>query len=151
MMDALWQELTSGLHDSKQLAHVIIRLVAATLLGAIVGLQRESTRKPAGLRTHILVSLATAAFVISCSSVGMSSDGLSRVITTRTLGGWRRFRSWLTQRISWKMCFGLEVPPAQARVQSAKSSRVALAWMFATLTKLSKLTSNAAIHFVTLL
>ena len=80
MMDALWQELTSGLHDSKQLAHVIIRLVAATLLGAIVGLQRESTRKPAGLRTHILVSLATAAFVISCSSVGMSSDGLSRVI-----------------------------------------------------------------------
>src|SRR5436190_9491987 len=80
MMDALWQELTSGLHDSKQLAHVIIRLVAATLLGAIVGLQRESNRKPAGLRTHILVSLATAAFVISCSSVGMSSDGLSRVI-----------------------------------------------------------------------
>ena len=79
-MDALWQELTSGLHDSKQLSHVIIRLVAATLLGAIVGLQRERTRKPAGLRTHILVSLATAAFVISCSSVGMSSDGLSRVI-----------------------------------------------------------------------
>ena len=80
MMDALWQELTSGLHDSRQLAQVIIRLVAATLFGAIVGIQRESTRKPAGLRTHILVSLATAAFVISCSSVGMSSDGLSRVI-----------------------------------------------------------------------
>src|SRR5881397_177687 len=76
MMDALWQELTSGLHDSRQLAHVIIRLVAATLFGAIVGIQRESTRKPAGLRTHILVSLATAAFVISCSSIGMSLDGL---------------------------------------------------------------------------
>jgi len=80
MLDVLWQELTSGLHDSKQLAHVIIRLVAATLFGAIVGIQRESTRKPAGLRTHILVSLATAAFVISCSGVGMSLDGLSRVI-----------------------------------------------------------------------
>ncbi len=80
MMDALWQELTSGLHDSRQLAQVIIRLVAATLFGAIVGIQRESTRKPAGLRTHILVSLATAAFVISCSSIGMSLDGLSRVI-----------------------------------------------------------------------
>ena len=51
MMDALWQELTSGLHDSRQLAQVIIRLVAATLFGAIVGIQRESTRKPAGLRT----------------------------------------------------------------------------------------------------
>ena len=80
MMDVLWQELTSGLHDSKQIARVIIRLVAAALLGAIIGLQREKTGKPAGLRTHVLVSLATAAFVVSCSSVAMSSDGLSRVI-----------------------------------------------------------------------
>lgn len=80
MMDVFWQELTSGLHDSKQLAHVIIRLLAATLLGGAVGIQRESTRKPAGLRTHMMVSLATAAFVIACSSVGMSLDGSSRVI-----------------------------------------------------------------------
>src|SRR5260370_11715963 len=80
MLHVLWQELSSGLHNSEQLMHVIIRLVAAALLGALVGIQRESTRKPAGLRTHMLVSLATAAFVISCSRVGMSSDGLSRVI-----------------------------------------------------------------------
>src|SRR6266404_2121617 len=80
MLHVLWQEISSGLHNSEQLMHVIIRLVAAALLGALVGIQRESTRKPAGLRTHMLVSLATAAFVISCSSVGMSSDGLSRVI-----------------------------------------------------------------------
>ena len=80
MWDALWQELSSGLHDSKQLTRVLIRLLAATLLGGIVGIQREHTGKPAGLRTHILVSLATAAFVISCSNVGMSLDGLSRVI-----------------------------------------------------------------------
>ena len=80
MMDVLWQELSSGLHDSKQLAHVIIRLVAATLLSAIVGIQRQESGKPAGLRTHMLVSLATAAFIISCAGVGISSDGLSRVI-----------------------------------------------------------------------
>src|SRR5260370_21468463 len=80
MWDVLWQELTSGLHDSKQLTRVIIRLIAATLFGAIVGIQRESTRKPAGLRTHMLVSLATAAFVTACSAVGMSLDGFSRVI-----------------------------------------------------------------------
>ena len=79
MMDALWQELTFGLRDSK-LPHVIIRLLAAALLGAIVGIQRQTTRKPAGLRTHMLVSLATAAFVIACSGAGMSSDGVSRVI-----------------------------------------------------------------------
>jgi putative Mg2+ transporter-C (MgtC) family protein len=79
-MDVLWDELTSGLPNARQLAHVIIRLIAATLLGAVVGIQRESVGKPAGLRTHILVCLGTAVFVVACSGVGMSSDGLSRVI-----------------------------------------------------------------------
>jgi putative Mg2+ transporter-C (MgtC) family protein len=80
MMEVFWQELTSGLHDSKQVTRVLIRLVAATLLGAIIGIQRERTRKPAGLRTHVLVSLATAAFVIAGSSFGMTTEGLSRMI-----------------------------------------------------------------------
>lgn len=79
-MDIFWEELTSGLPDARQLVHVIIRLIAATLLGAVVGFQREKARKPAGLRTHILVSLGTAVFVLACSGVGMSLDGLSRVI-----------------------------------------------------------------------
>ena len=79
-MDVLWEELTFGLADRQQLARVIIRLLAATLLGAIVGLERERAGKPAGLRTHTLVCLGTAIFVLVCSGVGMSSDGLSRVI-----------------------------------------------------------------------
>ena len=60
--------------------HVIIRILAATLLGALVGYQRERAGKPAGLRTHILVCLGTAVFVLSCAGVGMSLEGLSRVI-----------------------------------------------------------------------
>jgi len=79
-MDVLWQELTSGLHDSKQLAHVIIRLLAAAILGGLVGFQRETTHKPAGLRTHMLVSVATAAFVVAAASGGLSVEGWSRVI-----------------------------------------------------------------------
>jgi putative Mg2+ transporter-C (MgtC) family protein len=79
MWDVLVQELTSGVHDSKQLARVIIRILAATILGAIIGLQRQSTHKPAGLRTHMLVCLATAAIVATCS-IGMSQEGLSRVV-----------------------------------------------------------------------
>ena len=59
---------------------VVIRLFAATLLGALVGFQRERAGKPAGLRTHILVALGPAVFVIACYGAGMSSDGLSRVI-----------------------------------------------------------------------
>jgi putative Mg2+ transporter-C (MgtC) family protein len=80
MLNVLWQELTHGLHGPDEILHVIIRLVAALILGGIVGVQRESTRKPAGLRTHVLVSVATAAFVTACSAGGMSPDGLSRVI-----------------------------------------------------------------------
>jgi putative Mg2+ transporter-C (MgtC) family protein len=79
-MDIFWEELTSGLPDARQLVHVIIRLVAATLLGAVVGFQRERAGKPAGLRTHMLVTLGTTVFVLACSGAGMSSDGLSRVI-----------------------------------------------------------------------
>ena len=79
-MDIIWEELTSGLPDGGQLVRVFIRLIAATLLGAVVGVQRERAGKPAGLRTHMLVTLGTAVFVLACSGVGMSLDGLSRVI-----------------------------------------------------------------------
>src|SRR5512141_3194470 len=79
-MEILWEELSRGLPNLRQVMVVIIRLFAATLLGALVGIQRERAGKPAGLRTHILVALGTAVFVIACAGAGMSSDGLSRVI-----------------------------------------------------------------------
>src|SRR5918997_6062292 len=79
-MDVIWEELTAGLGDARQLIHVLIRLAAATLLGAVVGIQRERAGKPAGLRTHMLVTLGTAVFVLACSGVGMGHDALSRVI-----------------------------------------------------------------------
>jgi putative Mg2+ transporter-C (MgtC) family protein len=59
---------------------VLVRLVAAVLLGAAMGIEREVAGKPVGLRTHMIVTLGTAVFVLACSAVGMSSDGLSRVI-----------------------------------------------------------------------
>jgi len=79
-MDIIWEELTAGLPDVRQLIHVLIRLLAATLLGAVVGFERERARKPAGLRTHMLVALGTTVFVLVCTGVGMSLDGVSRVI-----------------------------------------------------------------------
>jgi len=79
-MDIVWEELTAGLPDKRQLVHFLIRLMAASVLGAIVGLNREKAGKPAGMRTHILVCLGTTVFISGCSGVGMSSDGLSRVI-----------------------------------------------------------------------
>lgn len=79
-MEVFWEELTAGLPNSRQLAHVMIRLIAAAILGAVIGIQREKVGKPAGLRTHILVTLGTTVFIVACNGYGMSSDGLSRVI-----------------------------------------------------------------------
>lgn len=85
-MDILWNELAAGFPDARQLAHVVIRLVAAAVLGALVGWERERSGKAAGLRTHMLVSLGTALFVIAAEGSGMSSDGVSRVVQGLTTG-----------------------------------------------------------------
>ena len=79
-MDLLWQELTNGLPDARQFVTVLIRVIASVVLGGIVGIEREKAGKPAGLRTHILVSLGTAIVVLACAGSGMNMDGLSRVI-----------------------------------------------------------------------
>jgi putative Mg2+ transporter-C (MgtC) family protein len=79
-MDDLLRELTDGLPDATQIARVVIRLLAAALLGAVIGIQRERAGKAAGLRTHMLVSLGAALFVVACLESGMSSSDLSRVI-----------------------------------------------------------------------
>jgi putative Mg2+ transporter-C (MgtC) family protein len=79
-MDIILEELTTGLPDARQFTRIVIRLLVAMLLGAIVGIQREQTGKPAGLRTHMLVALGAALFVIAPVEAGMASDDLSRVI-----------------------------------------------------------------------
>ena len=85
-MDPLWHELTNGFPDRNRLIIVLLRVFAALLLGAVVGIERERAGKPAGLRTHMLVSLGTAVVVIACQDSGMSLDGLSRVIQGMVTG-----------------------------------------------------------------
>lgn len=43
---------------------VILRVLAAAVLGGAVGFEREYSGQPAGLRTHLLVALGSAAFTI---------------------------------------------------------------------------------------
>lgn len=45
-------------------SEIAIRLILATFFGALVGFERELRDRPAGLRTHMLVSLAAAMFTI---------------------------------------------------------------------------------------
>lgn len=79
-MDVLWNELTFGLPERKQLIQVIVRLLASVIVAGIIGFQRETAGKSAGLRTHILVSLGSTVFVLGCIGAGMHEDALSRVI-----------------------------------------------------------------------
>jgi putative Mg2+ transporter-C (MgtC) family protein len=51
-----------------------IRLLLASLLGGVVGWQRESADKPAGFRTHIIVCLGAALFTL-VSAVGFFGTG----------------------------------------------------------------------------
>ena len=43
---------------------VILRLLLAIALGGIIGLEREASHKPAGLRTHIMICLSAALMMI---------------------------------------------------------------------------------------
>ena len=44
---------------------VLVRLLLSSLLGGLIGLEREVHGRPAGFRTHLLVSLGSCLFVIS--------------------------------------------------------------------------------------
>jgi putative Mg2+ transporter-C (MgtC) family protein len=59
------------------------RLCFAALIGAIIGLERQLKNKPAGLRTHMLVSLGSSVFTLITIQIGgteLSIDSLSRVV-----------------------------------------------------------------------
>jgi len=80
MTDLIVQELSGTLPSLRELVRVTVRLFAALAVGALIGYQRERVGKAAGLRTHMLVSMGTALFVISALEFGMGEDAVSRVI-----------------------------------------------------------------------
>jgi putative Mg2+ transporter-C (MgtC) family protein len=79
-MDVLLSELAASLPDPAQAVRITIRFFAAIAVGAIVGFEREQTGKAAGLRTHLLVSVASALFVLAPLEGGMATNDVSRVI-----------------------------------------------------------------------
>ncbi|GAA0566950.1 MgtC/SapB family protein [Rhizomicrobium electricum] len=59
---------------------VALRLGAAALLGALIGLDRELRHKSAGVRTISLVTLGTAVAVLAATGATADSAASSRVI-----------------------------------------------------------------------
>jgi putative Mg2+ transporter-C (MgtC) family protein len=69
--------------DVHGLAEVVLRLVVAALVGCLIGLNRDLKGKPAGVRTHGLVTLGAAVVTLATLSPGgVASDpnAVSRVI-----------------------------------------------------------------------
>jgi putative Mg2+ transporter-C (MgtC) family protein len=79
LMDPLAEPLFASL-DPSQLMRIAARLGTAALLGGVLGFERERVGKAAGLRTHMLVALGSALFIVAPLEAGMDLEGLSRVI-----------------------------------------------------------------------
>ena len=66
------------LHDLS--SYVVARLLLASVLGGLVGLERELSRKPAGIRTNMLICLGSALFtVISYEMAGNVGGDHTRI------------------------------------------------------------------------
>ena len=79
----VWQTLQAefaDIGDARQLTQVTVRLLIAAILGGILGFEREHKGKAAGVRTHMLVALGAALFVLVPQMSGNQADAMSRVV-----------------------------------------------------------------------
>lgn len=86
-MSAWWDEVLltiqeefTDITDPAQATRVCVRLTVAVVLGGLLGYERELRGTSAGLRTHMLVALGSALFVLVPLEAGVSKDDLSRVL-----------------------------------------------------------------------
>jgi putative Mg2+ transporter-C (MgtC) family protein len=56
-----------------------VPLVAAVVLGGMIGLEREIHRKPAGLRTNILICMGAATFMVIANKMFADPDAIFRM------------------------------------------------------------------------
>ena len=76
----------SDIPDIEQLTRVVLRLLVAMVLGAVIGYERERSDSAAGLRTHMLVSLGAALFVLAPLQAGIDPADLSRELRQKMIG-----------------------------------------------------------------
>mgnify|MGYP000617879600 FL=1 len=83
----MWQEIWntvlsefSDVPDAEQVTRITLRLLVAATLGGLLGYEREQQGKSAGVRTHMLVAIGAALFVLIPQQAGASSADLSRIL-----------------------------------------------------------------------
>ena len=83
MLEEIWTTVVSefsDVPDVSTITRITLRLVLAAMLGGILGYERERKGRSAGLRTHMLVAVGAALFVIGPRQAGMPIEDMSRVI-----------------------------------------------------------------------
>ncbi|WP_439687332.1 Protein MgtC [Cupriavidus oxalaticus] len=86
-MDGVWSEIYSAIRaefsdlpDAGEATRLLVRLTLAVVLGGLIGYEREASGKAAGLRTHMLVALGSALFVVVPLQAGVPLADISRVL-----------------------------------------------------------------------
>lgn len=83
ILSEIWKAIQSEFSDISsvtQATTLVLRLVSASILGGLIGYERELKGKSAGLRTHMLVALGSALFIITPQQAGASPEDISRIL-----------------------------------------------------------------------
>ncbi len=83
MLEEIWTTILSefsDIPDATQVTRIALRLSVAAVLGGLLGFERAQQGKSAGVRTHMLVAMGAALFVLIPQQAGVSSADLSRVL-----------------------------------------------------------------------
>ena len=73
-------ELSLELPGTAEAIRILVRMLVAMAAGALLGYERQQTRKAAGFRTHILVALGSSLFVLAPLEAGMPPADVSRIV-----------------------------------------------------------------------
>lgn len=86
-MSDTWQQISttiaaefSDLKDVTEITRISVRLLIAAILGGILGFEREQKGKAAGIKTHMLVCIGAALFILIPQQAGLTEAELSRVV-----------------------------------------------------------------------
>ena len=84
---AWWEQVAStvaaefsDVGDVTQFTRITLRLLLASVLGFALGFERDQQGKAAGVRTHMLVAIGAALFVLVPQQAGTEPADMSRVI-----------------------------------------------------------------------
>ena len=83
MGQEIWATIVSEFSDIPDLSsmtRISLRLVLAAVLGGILGYERELKARSAGVRTHMLVAVGAALFVVGPLQSGMPVSDMSRIL-----------------------------------------------------------------------